>query len=201
MTPDVNHDNVIKMLEEVPERVKTALAQVIDMHSKIKWKTCRFTIPNKPKPSQRPRLCGHRVYVPGAAKNAAFFNKRVYPTLRDVFITSPCKMQIDIFVETPASFTKTQKLLAEMKILNPWSATGDVDNYIKSSMDQIQPNKKRHHHGILMDDCLVTGVVSDKYYSITPRYEIRIDYMVDIPEELIHILRLDKINKTSNDDV
>lgn len=190
MSIDVNHENYIKLLEEANNSVKSNLAHIIGLYDKIKWHKVRFTIPLKPEPSHRPRLCGYRVYVPGAAKNQKFFQKKVLPTLKGLFITTPCTVDVDIFCETPASFTKTQKILAEMKIIRPWGNTGDVDNYAKAVFDMYQPNEKRGNVGIMENDCLIMESTQRKFYSKTPRYELTISFMGNIPLQLTKILRL-----------
>jgi hypothetical protein len=58
----------------------------------------------------------------------------------------------------------------------------------------LQPNKKRGHKGILADDSLVIELTSNKYYSISPRYEITITYMNKIPECIKNILKLRKVD-------
>lgn len=189
-TTDVNHENYITMLEEANGTTKNNLAKCIEFYNKIKWKKIRFTIPLKPEPSHRPRLCGYRVYVPGAAKNQRFFQKKVLPTLKGLFITTPCIVNVDIFCETPSSFTKTQKILAEMKILRPWGNIGDVDNFAKAVYDMCQPNEARGNTGIMENDCLIMESMVRKFYSKTPRYELTISYMKDVPIELNKILRL-----------
>lgn len=188
----INEQNVNELLASVSESIRRNVAACVELFSGIKWKRVSFTIPMIPKPSQRPRLCGYRVYVPGASKNGSFFNKNVLPTLEGLFITTPCKVKLDIYVSTPVSFTKTQKCLAEMKILRPWTSTGDVDNYEKAVFDMIQPNEKRGHEGILSNDSLIISSCTDKYYSINPRYELTIDYMDNIPGSLGKILKLHK---------
>lgn len=187
---DKNHENVLVMQREANQGTLSRLAQCINLFSRIKWRRVVFEIPMKPEPSHRPRLCGYRVYVPGAAKNQSFFNKKVLPTLKGLFITYPCRVDADIYCETPKSFTKLQKLLAEMKILRPWVNTGDVDNFAKSIYDMMQPNEKRGNIGIMQNDCLIVDSSCHKYYSISPRYEISISFMDKIPEELLGVLRL-----------
>jgi hypothetical protein len=54
----------------------------------------------------------------------------------------------------------------------------------------IQPNEKRGHIGIMENDCLVYEMNSRKFYSINPRYELRITYMDRIPEQILKLLRL-----------
>lgn len=192
---DINHDNAQRMLDEASNSVRSTVAGVVTLLSKIKWKQVSFVIGMAPKPSQRPRLSGYRIYVPGASKNGTFFNRNVLPTLQGIYISTPCKVKLDIFVATPASFTKTQKCLAEMKILRPWGSTGDVDNYEKAVFDMIQPNSKRGHEGILSNDSLIIESCTNKYYSCTPRYEITITYMSSIPKTIVNALKLQGKNE------
>lgn len=187
---DINSENRAKMLAEANQKIQQNVAEIITKFNRIRWKTVSFIVPMAPKPSKRPRLSGYRIYVPGAAKNAAFFNKVVLPKLKGLFIETPCKVELDIFVQTPNSFTKTQQILAEMKILRPWGSTGDIDNYAKSALDMIQPNAKRGHIGIMENDCLVIESHENKYYSKTPRYELRISFMGEIPKDILKILKL-----------
>lgn len=189
----VMEENINAILSSVSESVRNNVAMCIELFSHIRWKKILVTIPMIPKPSQRPRLCGYRVYVPGASKNAAFFEKNVLPTMNGLFISTPCKIKLDIYAPIPPSFTNTQKCLADMKILRPWAHTGDIDNYAKSALDMIQPNEKRGHTGILYDDSLVIDLQTSKYYSSSPRYELVITYMDKIPDKLMSSLRLKNI--------
>lgn len=189
---DVNFENAKNMLMEASNRVRETFETCQFLFKKIKWKTVSFTIPTAPEPSHRPRLCGYRVYVPGAAKNQSYFDKNVRPKLNGLFIDTPCKMVIDLYCQTPKSFTQTQKILAELKLIRPWVNTGDVDNYTKMILDEIQPNEKRGHIGIMANDCLVIETIVNKYYSITPRSEVIISYMTNVPKDLMKIMRLDK---------
>ena len=188
---DINQKNVEQMLHDVSGNIQAKVSDILGVFSSIKWNKVSFTIPTVPVPSHRPRLCGYRVYVPGAAKNQSFFNRNVLPKLNGLFITTPCKMKVDIFCKTPTSFTKTQQILAEMKVIRPWGNTGDVDNFAKAVMDQMMPNEKRGHVGILRDDCLVTDLDVKKYYSRTPRYEVTITYMTELPDSVKKVMRLD----------
>jgi Holliday junction resolvase RusA-like endonuclease len=192
MTMDINHENVKQMESELSDSVLCNVARAVGYVSKISWRTVKFTINREPKPSQRPRLSGYRIYVPGAAKNTAFFSREVAPKLGGLWIDKPCKMKIDLFVHTPTSFTKTQKMLAEMKIIRPWTRCGDLDNFEKSIMDSIVGNKKRGHKGVMVDDCIVCDLESHKYYFKTPRTEVTITFMDKIPKELEKSMKLYK---------
>ena len=188
---DINQKNVEQMLHDVSGNIQAKVSDILGVFSGIKWNKVSFTIPTVPVPSHRPRLCGYRVYVPGAAKNQSFFNRNVLPKLNGLFITTPCKMKVDIFCKTPTSFTKAQQILAEMKVIRPWGNTGDVDNFDKAVFDMMQPNEKRGHVGIMSNDCLIIESHTNKYYSRTPRYEVTITYMDSVPESVAKVMRLD----------
>lgn len=187
---DINQDNVNQMREEFNESICNRAAGIAALYTKIRWKHVSFMIDTEPKPSKRPRLSGYRIYVPDAAKHQKYFNDHVLPTLNQLFITTPCKIKADFYMKTPASFTKTQQLLAEMRIIRPWTNIGDADNLAKSLWDQIQPNEKRGHVGIMQNDCLIIESHENKYYSMHPRTEVWISYMGNIPDELKKALRM-----------
>lgn len=188
-----NEKNYVQMMNSLNSSKQAELGTVVRVCRKgIKWKSVSFTIPTAPVPSHRPRLSNNRIYVPGAAKNATFFQRHVLPTLNGLMISTPCKVDARFYIRTPSSFSKIQTLLAELGLIRPWGRNGDVDNFSKTVLDQIQPNEKRGHVGILKDDALVFEMNSRKYYSITPRTDVTITYMDSIPQKLLHILRLDK---------
>lgn len=185
-----NHENVNKLLNEAGSKVAELVAATVDLYKNIKWKKVTIEIPENPEPSHRPRLSGYRVYVPGAAKHQRYFNKHILPKLHGLFIKYPCKVEVDFYCKTPKSFNRTQTILAEMGILRPWGNTGDVDNFSKTILDMVQPNEKRGHIGIMENDCLVYEMNSRKFYSINPRYELRITYMDKVPYQILKLLRL-----------
>ena len=189
----VNQVNVDKLLENANTRTKNRIADVLGALSDIKWNSVSFTIPEEPDPSHRPRRVGaYRMYVPGAAKHQKFFDKFVRPKLNGLFITTPCRIYVKIFCKTPKSFSDAQRILAEMGVIRPWVNNGDVDNFLKSVMDQIQPNEKRGNIGIMSNDFLIIESHAEEYYSIDPRYEVTIDYMANIPEDIKGIMRIER---------
>ena len=186
-----NKETLEALVMSASNSVKQNVSSILAVYTNIKWKKIKFTIPLIPEPSHRPRLCGYRVYVPGAAKNQSFFDRNVRPKLNGLFIDTPCKIEADIFCKTPMSFTKTQTILAEQRVLRPWVNTGDVDNYLKAIQDMMMPNEKRGNVGILKDDYLIIDATSNKYYSQNPRYEVTLTFMEDIPPSIRKVLRLE----------
>ena len=63
------------------------------------------------------------------------------------------------------------QILAEIGFIYPLKKP-DFDNLAKTYSDMIQGT-------LLYDDCLIVKGVSKKYYSVKPRIEIRLRYMVD----------------------
>jgi Holliday junction resolvase RusA-like endonuclease len=189
-TPNTPGEMLQNVSETVRQNVVSAAAFLTS--DKIKWNNVSFVLPIEPKPSQRPRLSGYRVYVPGAAKASRWFDRVIRPQLKGLFITTPMKITLDIYVKTPtSSMNRTQQCLAEMKMLRPWGSTGDVDNYEKAVYDMMQPNMKRGVVGIMQDDSLIIEAHTNKYYSMTPRYEVSITYMDDdLPDDIRKLLRL-----------
>lgn len=186
----IQNDNINTLVSQAGNKIANLVAATIDLYKKITWRVVVIEIPLAPEPSHRPRLSGYRVYVPGAAKNQRYFNKHILPKLNGLFIKYPCRVDVDFYCQTPKSFNRTQTILAEMGFLRPWGNTGDVDNYSKTILDMVQPNEKRGHIGIMENDCLVYEMVSRKFYSINPRYVMKITYMDKIPSEILKLLRL-----------
>ena len=66
---------------------------------------------------------------------------------------------------------KAEKILAELGLLCPISKP-DWDNLGKAYSDMVQ-------QALIMDDALIFSAESIKRYSIKPRVEIEISYMMD----------------------
>lgn len=187
-----NRETINTLLQEAGSKIASLVKATVDFYNQIKWRTVIIEIPEVPEPSHRPRLSGYRVYVPGAARHQRFFNKHVLPKLGGLFISTPCRIELDVYCKCPKSFNRTQTILAEMGLLRPWGNTGDIDNFSKTMLDQIQPNEKRGHVGIMENDCLIDEMHVRKLYSINPRSVMRITYMDSIPVEIVKLLKLDK---------
>lgn len=145
---------------------------------RIKWETVEFTMWKIVKPSARPRANTSsgfvRMYVPGAAEAGNWFEK-FYKENDLPFISTPCKLDIEIYEKTPSSFSMKNKVLAELGLIRPWKRTGDFDNYAKTIADCMQ-------HGMLDDDCLIISASQELYYSIKPHCNVKISYMKQFPK-------------------
>ncbi len=143
---------------------------------RIKWIPFSFTMWKIPIPAARPRVnnsMGYpQIYVPKARQEANWFKE--YIKENDVpVISSPCTIDIAVYLKTPTSFNIMKKVLAELGLIRPWSKS-DWDNFAKTVCDQIQ-------HGMLSDDSLIIEGSVKKFYSIKPRIDVSGKYMSQSP--------------------
>lgn len=176
------HDERIQYIL-TSKKAKASLMEDVQRYKRklqrIKWETYQFTIDMVPQSTARPRhTFTGRTYVPHAAERADFFENFVLPKLESPpFIDTPCIADIDFYERTPNSFSQIKKILAEEKTL-PNITVRDVDNMLKAVLDMIQ-------HGMLANDNQVYVARVGKWYSIKPRVEITLKYMVKDPYALL----------------
>jgi len=159
------------------------------LNRKIDWKIYSLILYQEPIPCSRPRFTmAGRVYVPHAAENGKFFED-LLKTIDNPIINTPCKVNVDFYAKTPSSYNINETLMCELKLL-PNLSVKDLDNYIKSILDEVQ-------HGLLSNDNIIISLTANKYYSIKPRIEITFEYMDkniwDISKSLFH--KIKKNNK------
>ena len=146
------------------------------MIKKTKFMKLSFTVNGTPIPTKRPRLGKYgNMYVPGAKKNHRAIQKQVKEQVdmtQFEIISGEIHLFMDVFVEIPLGFSKTDKLLAEEGLIKP-TTLPDLDNYLKTYMDGL--NKF-----IWLDDGQVTETHLRKFYSNNPRVEITLKYTNDI---------------------
>lgn len=83
-------------------------------------------------------------------------------------IYTPCDIEINLYFETPSSFSVSDKFLAEIGVKRPIKKP-DWDNAGKKYSDMYNGN-------IWVDDRLVIDASVHKYFSILPRVEISLLY-------------------------
>ena len=88
-------------------------------------------------------------------------------------MSTPCTIDISIYLKTPTSFNIMKKVLAELGFIRPWNRS-DWDNFAKTVCDQIQ-------HGMLSDDSLIIEGSVKKFYSIKPHIDVSGKYMSQFP--------------------
>ena len=171
------------------EKLKAAVDNAIKDVKRIKKKrfTCIWYF--EPFPSHRPRAnttAGYvKIYVPLARETKEAFTKfweENYPNTPP--IGTPMKFNAKVYVKTPDSYNRLNKILAELGILRPWGRTGDLDNITKTIWDC----------GIgtmIVDDGLIEEMHCEKFYSIKPRVEYDITYDERFPKGMEPIKKED----------
>lgn len=155
--------NITKSNKRVTEEIQRI--------NNIKWKTLRYTIYLLPKATPRPRSGKNGIfYVKGAKDNKKFFEKYMIDQDTEI-ITTPTKFYCTSYFPIPKSMNNVEKICAELGFIRPVSKP-DWDNIAKAYCDMCQGC-------LLYDDSLIIEGVSKKYYSVKPRIEIVIKYMVD----------------------
>lgn len=141
--------------------------------SKIKTESIKIIIYALPEPTPRPRvgLYGH-FYVKNANSNNKFMGV-VVNNESDIcgIITTPCKFHVDIYQPIPKSMNTVDTVLSELGLIKPIT-TPDWDNLGKTYSDMVQKH-------LLLNDSLITDGSVSKRYSLKPRVEITITYLVN----------------------
>lgn len=87
----------------------------------------------------------------------------------DHVIYTPCIVKYAAYFKTPSYFNAVDTYLAELGVHNPITKP-DWDNIGKKYSDMSNSN-------LWLDDRLVIAGTVEKYYSILPRVEIKLDYL------------------------
>jgi Holliday junction resolvase RusA-like endonuclease len=183
MIPETQIDRIAYMLGKKinNEKFNKDVTSTANKIKRIKIETVHFTLNTIVKPSARPRANSRggyiHMYVPRAKENGEYF-KEFAKENNLPFINTPCTLDIIVYEKTPTSFSIKNKVLAELGIIRPWKRTGDFDNYAKTIGDCIQ-------HGMLEDDALIVDASQSLRYSILPRCEVTLKYMVKHPDEIL----------------
>lgn len=151
----------------------TSIFKRMNEIDELKWKTIRFIIYLDPKSTPRAKSRntpkGPIFYVKGASINKEIF-KNFFDKTNLPMITTPCKLTVNNYLDMPNSLNKVNKVLAELGYIRPLNYP-DWDNLGKTYSDMIQDT-------LLFNDDLIIEGTSKKFYSIKPRVEITIEYLL-----------------------
>lgn len=173
--PNNFYERFLYILKELkfPDKDINKIKEGIRKLTMAKWENMNFVFYFLPKATPRARYSGRTkvFYVKNASDNSRIFKEfmEAYENEAGV-ITTPTKLLVDLYLPIPASgMTKTEKMLAELKLIRPVSKP-DWDNAGKTYSDMIQK------HLLLEDSLIIDGRVR-KFYSFKPRIEIKLQFM------------------------
>lgn len=118
-----------------------------------------------------------QVYSPHANEDLRSMHRLIGDELDQLhlFIQTPCTIMINVYEQTPSSFSTIDTFLAEYGLI-PSISHNDYDNFLKATSDRLNTN-------LWLDDSLVVSGTVNKYYSILPRQEIFIRYLNLLPNK------------------
>ena len=192
-------ERIYNFLDGVNDKQLTGIRNDIENNLNTKWKSISFIFYFIPKATPRARLSGFgkHFYVADAMNNRKLMEKYVKQELSDFnVITTACKFYCDCYFPIPKSMNKSEKLRAELKLVNNLTKP-DWDNLGKTYSDMIQ-------NTIIMDDSLIIEGCVRKFYSSKPRIEITIEYadrydskynMKNITRRKQYLDNIDKVDK------
>ena len=192
-------DRIYEFLDGVKDKQLDCIRNDIENNLSTKWKSISFIFYFIPKATPRARLSGFgkHFYVADAMNNRKLMEKFVREELSDFnVITTACKFYCDCYFPIPKTMNKSEKLRAELKLVNNLTKP-DWDNLGKTYSDMIQ-------NTIIMDDSLIIEGRVRKYYSSKPRIELTIEYadrydskynMKNITRRKQYFDNIDKVNK------
>jgi Holliday junction resolvase RusA-like endonuclease len=192
-------ERIYNFLDGISDKQLEGIRTDIQNNLDTIWYTISFIFYFIPKATPRARLAGFgkHFYVSDAMNNRKLMEKFVKKELEDFdLITTACKFHCDCYFPTPKSMNKSEKLRAEMGLVNNLTKP-DWDNLGKTYSDMIQ-------NTIIMDDSLIIEGTVRKFYSSKPRIELTIEYadrydskynMKNITKRKQYLDNIDKINK------
>ena len=145
----------------------------ISLNLSNKYKEINFIFYFFPQATPRPRYSRFsKVFY---VKNILDYNKLFKEIIEscediDFIIDTPCEFYCHTYFPTP-KMNKVETVLSELDLIHNISKP-DWDNIGKTYSDMIQKH-------LLIDDSIIYKGVSEKHYSIKPRIEITVRYLVN----------------------
>lgn len=149
------------------------LLEKIDELANAEWEEVNYIFYMTPKPTPRPRYSTNtfHFYVGGAKINKEIMDNFVEGhSDMECVISTPCFLDTKAYLQTPAGMSKQEKILAEMELIHNVNAP-DWDNLGKTYSDMVQDV-------LISNDSLVFRGSVQKLYSILPRIEVKVRYMM-----------------------
>lgn len=148
------------------------LLEKIDELANVQWNEVKYIFYMTPKPTPRPRYTSNtfHFYVGGAKLNSEIMERFMNEhSDMECVISTPCFLDTKAYIQTPATMTKQEKILAEMELIHNINAP-DWDNLGKTYSDMVQDV-------LVSNDSLVFRGCVQKNYSVLPRIEVTVKFM------------------------
>lgn len=169
-------------------KMDTIISQYYSMRNSLYYQSLFIVLYEIPEGSPRPRfrLVNRNnlanmamsnpnfvhVYSPTGAEDNTYMKRLISQedfNYVNSIIYTPCNVTYTAFFKTPSYFNAVDTYLAELGVHNPITKP-DWDNIGKKYSDMSNGN-------LWIDDRLVVRGVVEKYYSVLPRIEIKIDFL------------------------
>ena len=128
------------------------------------WPPIVFEVRGDPKAQQRHRTGKGFHYDPSKADKSDFL-MIAHENIPDTPITGPVHIDVAYYMPIPKTWPKYRKKAAELDNV-PHIKRPDIDNLTKFTLDALAP--------FWNDDCQICLCITSKYYSHTPRTEVKI---------------------------
>lgn len=166
----------IKKVQDIIKRKEEILSNLSYSHIKL-------TFYEEPINSERPRsrnMGGFiSTYVPNAKENKIYLQKFLSKLKKDLkIIHTPIFIKLDIYHEMPDAVPLDEKVLFEMKLLNP-ATKPDWDNVSKSYTDNMIEL-------LILDDDLIYKAQVEKFYSLLPRVELTVHFQDQFASKYVY---------------
>jgi Holliday junction resolvase RusA-like endonuclease len=148
------------------------LLEKLDQLANADWNEVKYIFYMTPKPTPRPRVAPntYHFYVSGAKMNQDIFRNFVEQhSEMECVISTPCSMDTQVYIQTPAGMSIEEKVAAELGVVHNINAP-DWDNLGKTYSDMVQ-------EVLVSNDSLVFRGCVQKFYSVLPRIEVTVRFM------------------------
>lgn len=159
--------------------IKKAQKKMLQIEEEREYEAIHITMYEYPMKTDRPRTFRGHTYSPNAAANHDYFDKAIKQVIKTFkLINTPAEVQIDAYIKMPSQVKPDEVILFEAKVLNPIDYP-DYDNIGKCYTDMFK-------NVLAVDDDLFWKGTVRKFYSVTPRVEIMIRYLVKHESDFIY---------------
>ena len=180
-------------LQKNPDKwIKKAQKKALLIMEEREYESIRITMYEYPMKTDRPRTYKGHTFSPNASANKKYFEAAIRQVIETVkIVNTPAEIMLDVFLEMPSTVPPDEVVLFEAQLLNPVDKP-DYDNIGKCYTDMLT-------NVLISDDDIFWRGEIRKWYSLLPRVEIVIRYLVK--HESDYIYKKLKTRKTIKDGV